>query len=165
MFVLAHVSYSISTTSHLFYYFFADTLSLPHTLTGGPSGLGLSGVGFRRASEDMEEAAEDIQVLEEVGAAVDLQPDSSMDTTANATERELQQTSVQAFINSYQGPGGRFNDTGPTGITGAIPGGHTQPQVAHSPVVTGGSGGVVFGGGAQAGAPGIAGGTFPTLGT
>jgi len=108
----------------------------------------------------MEEAAEDIQALEEVGAAVDLQPDSSMDTTANATERELQQTSVQAFINTYQS-GNRFNDTGPTGITG--PTAH-QPQIAHSPVVGGGPG-VVFGGGAQPGAPGIAGEILPGLGT
>jgi len=137
-----------------------DTLTLLHTLTGGPSGLGLSGVGFRRVLEGMEEAAEDIQALEEVGAAVDLQPDSSMDTTANATERELQQTSIQSFINSYQS-GNRFNDTGPTGITGPTT---RQPQIAHSPVVGGGPG-VVFGGGAQPGAPGIAGGNLAGLGT
>lgn len=110
------------------------------------------------------EGSEDIQALEELGAAADNQPDSSVDATANATERELQQTSVQAFINSY-GSGGRFNDTTQTGITGRVPGGHILPQVAHAPVETGGSGGVVFGGGAGAGTPGIAGGTMPILGT
>lgn len=91
--------------------------------------------------------------------AEDHQPDGTMDATTDAIVRELQQTSVQAFINNYQS-GTRFEDPGATGITG--PTTHL-PQVAHSPV-TGGTGGVVFGGGAQSGTPGIAGGTFPTLG-
>jgi hypothetical protein len=107
------------------------------------------------------EGSEDFHVLE-LGAAEDLQSGSSIDATANVTERKLQQTSVQAFINSYEGAGGRFTDAPPMGISG--PTTHL-PQVAHAPVESGGAGGVVYGGGAGAGTPGIAGGTMPLLGT
>lgn len=109
-------------------------------LKGGPSG-----VGFRRALEEIE-AAENIQVEDAI-------------SLSTGTERERQQTSVQAFINSYASGTG-FNDTTQTGITGPTT---RLPQVASAPVESGGAGGVVFGGGAGAGAPGIAGGTLPIL--
>lgn len=48
------------------------------------------------------DAVDDAPALEEVVAFNDNHPDSSIYAIANATERELQQTSVQAFINSYQ---------------------------------------------------------------
>ena len=119
-------------------------------------------MGFRRALEGVL-AVENVLPLGELRAADDTRPNDLIGTNAGTAERELQQTSVQAFINSYQS-GTRFNDTGPQGISGPVPGGQSLPQVAHSPVVSGGPGGIVFGGGAQAGAPGIEGGTFPTLG-
>jgi len=87
-----------------------------------------------------------------------------MDTNVTTTGRGLQQTNIQSFIDSYQS-GTRFNDTTPTGVTGPVtrhP--QNQPQIATSPNVGGGPG-VVFGGGAQPGAPGIAGTTPLTLGT
>ena len=87
-----------------------------------------------------------------------------MDTDVTTTGRGLQQTNIQSFIDSYQN-GSTGNDTTPTGVTGPVT--HqpqNQPQVATSPNVGGGPG-VVFGGGAQPGAPGIAGTTPLTLGT
>jgi len=86
--------------------------------------------------------------------------DGTTDATADAIVRELQQTSVQAYMNDNQS-GTRLEGLGTTGITG--PTTHL-PQIAHSPV-TGGTGGVLFGGGAQSGTPGVAGGTFPNPGT
>lgn len=88
------------------------------------------------------------------------QDDTTMHAKPAGIERELQQTTLQAFINSYE-IGNRFNDTGPTGITGPIT---RQPQIANTPGSGGGTG-IIFGGGSQAGAPGIAGGTLPLLGT
>ena len=122
-----------------------------HTLKGGPAELEAAGagVGFRRG-------------LEETDVAEDIQVEDIMSVDDGATERALQQTILQAFIYSYETTNERFNDTGPTGITG--PTTHL-PQVAHAPVESGGAGGVVYGGGAGAGTPGIAGGTMPLLGT
>jgi len=94
----------------------------------------------------------------------ELRTGNMMDTNVTTTGRGLQQTSIQSFIDSYQS-GTRFNDTTPTGVTGPVtrqP--QNQPQIATSPNVGGGPG-VVFGGGAQPGAPGIAGTTPLTLGT
>lgn len=99
--------------------------------------------------EDEKEAAEDIATGTTTAA------------DANATGRELQQTSVQSYTSSYQS-GTRFNDTSLTGISGSLPLG--QPQIAQSPVVGAGPG-IAFGGDAAPGAPGIAGGTAPALGT
>jgi len=122
-------------------------------LKGGPSGFeaGGAGIGSRRALGETE-AAKDIPVKD------------TKSINNGTTERELQQTTLQAFINSYE-VGTRFNDTTPTGVTGPVtrqP--QNQPQIAHSPGVGGGPG-VVFGGGAQPGAPGIAGEILPGLGT
>ena len=127
----------------------ADDTTFAYTLEGGPSGFeaGGAGVGSRRALEETE-AAKDIPVKD------------TKSINNGTTERELQQTTLLAFINSYE-VGTRFNDTPPMGITG--PTVH-QPQIAHSPAVGGGPG-VVFGGGAQPGAPGIAGGNLAGLGT
>lgn len=109
---------------------------------------GGAGTGSRRALEEME-------------AAEDSHAEGSLNTNANTIERELQQTTLQAFINSYE-VGTRFNDTPPMGITG--PTTH-QPQIAHSAGAVGGGPGIVFGGGSQPGSPGIAGGILPGLGT
>lgn len=76
------------------------------------------------------------------------------------TERELQQTNVQSFLDSHE-TGTSFNDSTPTGITGPVT--RAQPQIAESPNFGGGPG-IVFGGGAQPGAPGIAGSSLPILG-
>lgn len=84
-----------------------------------------------------------------------------MDAGATSTERGLQQTNIQSFMDSYQ----NLNDTTPTGVTGPVT--HrpqNQPQVAPS-LNAGGGPGVVFGGGAQSGAPGIAGTAPLTFGT
>ena len=87
------------------------------------------------------------------------QPDTTTPADGNNTSRELQQTSVQSFTSTYQS-GSYFNDTAYIGITGI----GQQPQNADNPVNAGQ--GVVFGGGAALGSPGIAGGgTIPTLGT
>jgi len=82
--------------------------------------------------------------------------------TSTTMTRELQLTSVQSFINSYE-VGNRFNDTPPVGVTGPVPEGR-NPQIAHSPA-SGGGPGIVFGGNSQPGAPGIAGGGISGLGT
>jgi len=71
----------------------------------------------------------------------------------------LQQTILHAVIESFP-VGVRFNDTLPMGFSESTT---HELQVAHSPVA--GGRGVAFGGGAQPGTLGIAGGTFPTLGT
>lgn len=83
-----------------------------------------------------------------------------MDADAPTTGRGLQQTNIQSFIDSLS-----FNDTTPTDVSGSVT--HQpqdQPQIATSPNVGGGPG-VVFGGGAQPGASGIAGSTPLPLGT
>lgn len=96
---------------------------------------------------------------EDKAAAEVLEPGTTTATDGNATNRELQQTSVQSFTSSYQ-QGTTFNDTGATGITGI----GQQPQITTNPEGAGSI--IVFGGGAQQGVPGIAGGgTVPTLGT
>lgn len=82
-----------------------------------------------------------------------------MDAGATSTERGMQQTNIQSFIET------NFNDTTPTGVTGSVT--HQlqiQAQIATSPNVSGGPG-VVFGGGAQPGAPGIASTALHTIGT
>jgi hypothetical protein len=71
-----------------------------------------------------------------------------MDAGATSTERGMQQTNIQSFIET------NFNDTTLTGVTGS--GTHqlqNQAQIATSPNVGGGPG-VVFGGGTQPGAIG-----------